>query len=243
MVTLARFGQEQFFLLLRLETQTGLRRTDARLGLAFPFFLADAQIRGPLILQFGFPGVGLQGQFLFALLELCLESQFFLLQFLLQSRVGLTRFGFELAFPFQLPATRLLLSLRLHFAETNLRLRLQLLLPLFEPDLGTFVSLLHLLFPARVQLKGTGLELTLKLRLAAAGFLLQPGLFLHQAGVKSEGQFLLTLFQSVFKVLFALAQRLSKLQLLSLRTVLLLTGSLLHLAGGVLFGLRQLEGK
>ena len=109
--------------------------------------------------------------------------------------------------------------------------------------MGGFLSLLRLLFPACVHFKGTGLELTLKLRLAAAGILLYPGLFLHQAGVKSEGQFLLTLFQSVFKVLFALAQRLSKLQLLSLRTVLLLTGSLLHLTGGVLFGLRQLEGK
>ena len=39
-------------------TQTGLGGTDARLGLAFPFLLADAQIRGPLILQFGFPGGG-----------------------------------------------------------------------------------------------------------------------------------------------------------------------------------------
>ena len=117
--------------------------------------------------------------------------------------------GFELAFQFRLPAAQLLLGLRLHVAQTSLRLRLQLLLPLFEPDLGGFFPLLHFLFPARVHFAGAGLELTLKLRLAAAGVLLDLALFLRQAGVKGEGQFLLTLFQLVFKVLFALAQRLS----------------------------------
>ena len=195
------------------------------------------QIRVPLILQFGFAGRGLDGQFLFALLELRLEGQFLLLQFLLQARVGVARLGFELAFQFRSAAAQFLFGLLLEFAQTNLRLRLQLLLALFELDLGGFLPLLHFLFPAGVDFKGAGVELALKLRLAAAGLLLNPGLFLRQAGVKAEGQFLLALFQLVFEVLFALAQCLAKLQLLPVHAMFLLAHGLLQLAGGVLLGL------
>jgi hypothetical protein len=81
----------------------------------------------------------------------------------------------------------------------------QLLFPLSEPGLADFFSLLDLLFPASVHLTGTGFELTLKLRLATPGLLLNFGLFFHQAGIEGQGHFLLAQFQLVFKVIFPLA--------------------------------------
>ena len=118
-----------------------------------------------------------------------------------------------------------------------------MLLPLFKPDLGGVFPLLHFLVPAGVHLADPGFQLTLKFLLATVGVLLNPGLFLRKASVKFKGQFLLTPLQLVFKLLFALLQRLGKLQLLQLQTVLLLPSRLLQVPSGVLLGLRQFEGK
>ena len=114
LVTLERLRLEKIFLLLRLVTQAGLGRTDARLGLAFPLLVSGAQIRGPLFFQFGFPRRGPIRQFRFALLEFCKEGEFLLLQFLPQARFGFARFGVALAFQLGLQTAQLLLRLRLH---------------------------------------------------------------------------------------------------------------------------------
>src|SRR5256885_7066146 len=57
-------------ILLPLVPQTSLRGSHARLCLALPFFLTDARIRNPLLLQSGFPGLPSARSFLFTLLEL-----------------------------------------------------------------------------------------------------------------------------------------------------------------------------
>ena len=51
------------------------------------------------------------GEFLFALLELCLESEFLLLEFLFEAGIGFAGLGFELAFKFRFAAAQVLLSL------------------------------------------------------------------------------------------------------------------------------------
>src|SRR5258708_8667008 len=237
LVALAQFRLEEFFLLLRLESQARFGGVNTRLGLAFPIFLAQAQIGGPLGLQFGFPGLGLEGQVLFALLEFCLEGEFLLLQFLLQAGVGLTPSGFELAFEFRLTAAQLLVGLLLRVLKANLGLGLQLFFALFESELRGVFTLLDFLAPARVHLAGALLDLALDLGLAEAGVLLDHALFLSEAGLKCQGQFLLALFQAMLGVLVVLAQRLFKFQLLPFETVFLLARNLLDLTGGVFLGL------
>ena len=66
-------------------------------------------------------------------------------------------------------------------------------------------------------------------------------MFLRQASFKFQRQLLLALLVLVLKLLFSLAQRLPKLQLLALQPVLLLTCRLLQLTRGILFDLGQMD--
>ena len=72
-VALTRFGSKDFFLLLRFLGEAGFDGFDTGLGLFFPFLLAHAEVVGQLLLQLDLAGLGFDGQFLFALLELGLE--------------------------------------------------------------------------------------------------------------------------------------------------------------------------
>ena len=69
---------------------------------------------------------------------------------------------------------------------------------------------------------------------AEAGAFIDLASFLRQSRVGGKGQFLLALFQPVFELLLALAERLFKFQLLPVKTVLLFARGFLRLKRGVL---------
>src|SRR5262249_14882272 len=145
---------EKFFFLLRFLIEAGFGGADARFGLAFPFLLADAQSRRPLILQFGFAGFGADGRLLFALLKFGLESQLLLRQFLFQAGLCVAGLSFEHALQVGFAAAEFLFGLCLGFGEASLGLRLQLLLATFKLGLTGFFALLDFLLPAGFELAG-----------------------------------------------------------------------------------------
>src|SRR5258708_1246149 len=197
-------------------------------------------------------GIGseLGDQFLVALFFPGLGGFFFLLHVLAQAGFQLPQagvparlppangpLGLALGFGVRLRGAQLVVGLLLRVLKANRGLGLQLFFALFESELRGVFTLLDFLAPARVHLAGALLDLALDLGLAEAGVLLDHALFLSEAGLIRQGQFLLALFQAMLGALVVLAQRLFKFQLLPFETVFLLARNLLDLTGGGFLGL------